>query len=480
MFSKKIMGALFTLSVSSFSFSQGLVLNQYDLRTDLNWLNQQGVIQLSTSTWPMSGNEIKRALAAANISHPTQEKVIQSVLKQLDAENDVLRASLYGATDKKPLPFTFANNDKARYQAALELNLGGENWDARLQVNGEQKPLMTDDKVNVEGSYLAGKLWNQWLIAGQIPTWWGTAHDGSLIRGDASRPVYGVTMQRDTQQAFETPWLAWIGDWQYQAFAGQLKDYHAVPDTKLIGLRVTAQPFSSLEIGGSRMLQWGGEGRPESLSSLWDAMLGSKDNGGTGKPDPSNQVAGVDFTWTLNQLTGLPVRIYGQVIGEDEAGGLPSKKMYLAGIDYASMYKNMPYQIYAEWADTRTNGKAQGLSYTHHIYKDGFYQQGYSLAHGMGGDGEMYSLGGDIRIDSINRVNGRLLYAKLNQSAHTNNHAFPDNDTVKALDITWSHYIQPNIPLKFNGWISDSDVNGRDNGLSVGVEFPLDSKAFKF
>ena len=41
--------------------AQGIVLNNEDLRTDLNWLNQQGVIQISTSTWPLSGEEIQRA-----------------------------------------------------------------------------------------------------------------------------------------------------------------------------------------------------------------------------------------------------------------------------------------------------------------------------------------------------------------------------------------------------------------------------------
>lgn len=111
--------------------------------------------------------------------------------------------------------------------------------------------------ANVEGSYLAGKLWNQWLIAGQIPTYWGPGHDGSLIRGDASRPVYGITAQRAVQNAFETKWLSWIGSWQYQAFAGQLDDYKAIPDAKLLGLRLTAQPLPYLEFGASRILQWG-------------------------------------------------------------------------------------------------------------------------------------------------------------------------------------------------------------------------------
>ena len=94
----------------------------------------------------------------------------------------------------------------------------------------------------------------------------------------------------------------------------------------------------------------GGEGRPESLSSLWDAFVGSKDNGGTGEPDPSNQIAGFDVRLNLFSLTQIPVGLYAQYVGEDEAGGLPAKKMYLAGIDYSASLKNMPYQVYAEWA----------------------------------------------------------------------------------------------------------------------------------
>ena len=69
--------------------------------------------------------------------------------------------------------------------------------------------------------------------------------------------------------------LAWIGPWQYQAFAGQLQDYDAVPDAKLIGLRVTAQPLPYLELGASRAMQWGGGDRSESLSTLWNAIKGN-------------------------------------------------------------------------------------------------------------------------------------------------------------------------------------------------------------
>lgn len=479
MFGPKALLATLALS-SSLSFAQGIVLNEQNLRTDLNWLNQQGVIQISTSTWPMSGDEIQRAVSQAKVSNNTQQKVIDAVVAHLNPNNQLLKASFFAETDQKDIPQAFGDQQKAQYQAGLELNAGNQYWDAKIRVNAEKDLQIDNDQdVNVEGSYIAAKLWNQWLIAGQIPTYWGPAHDGSLIRGDASRPVYGVTMQRAEQQAFNNQWLSWIGPWQYQAFAGQLHDYDDVPDAKLIGLRVTAQPLAYLELGASRAFQWGGENRPESFDSFWDAVIG-KDNVYGDTPNPSNQVAGFDARLNLQPLLHVPMGVYAQYAGEDEAGGLPAKKMYLAGIDYSSSYQNMPFQLYTEWADTRTNGKAQGITYNHSVYTDGFYQHGYPLAHAIGGDGQMISVGGDIRFDRINRVNARILFAKLNESNQGINYAFPEKDQLKALDLTWTHYLRSDIPLKLNGWISDSDVHGNDGGASIGIEFPLEKGLFSY
>ncbi|MDC4633134.1 capsule assembly Wzi family protein [Acinetobacter baumannii] len=485
MFLRKTLSIALLATASSAVFAQGLVLNNDDLRTDLNWLNQQGVINISTSTWPLSGDEIQRALSQAKVTHPAQQKVINSVLNALKADNNTVKVGAFAESDIKNIPQAFGDNQKSQYQGSLEFNAGGENWDAKIRVNAEKDPQIdSGHDVNVEGSYVAGKLWNQWMVAGQIPTWWGPGHDGSLIRGDASRPVYGVTMQRAVQDAFENKWLSWIGPWQYQLFAGQLDDYKAVPHAKLLGMRVTARPVPALEIGASRAIQIGGDGQPDSFKAYWNAVIG-KDNGCTenscvGEDNASNQLAGFDARLQLQTLFNIPVSVYGQYVGEDEAGGLPSKKMYLAGADYSSMINNMPYQIYAEWADTRTNGDVRGISYNHHQYTDGYYQHGFPLGHAMGGDGQMYSVGGDIRFDVMNRLSGRAMVVKVNQSNLAINKAFPKDDEIKALDLTWTHYIKPDLPLKINGWVSDSDLEGNDAGASIGVEIPLERKMFGF
>jgi hypothetical protein len=136
-------------------------------------------------------------LSQAKVSNTAQQRVINSVQNALLADNATVKVGLHAETDLTTLPQSFGDQQKSQYQLALELNAGSENWDAKLRINGEKDPLIDNGHdANVEGSYLAGKLWNQWIIAGQIPTYWGPGKDGSLIRGDASRPVYGVTLQR--------------------------------------------------------------------------------------------------------------------------------------------------------------------------------------------------------------------------------------------------------------------------------------------
>lgn len=471
---KKLLPIAILSCFSSLTFAQGLLENNANLRADLNWLNQQGVIQLSTSTWPLSSEEVKRALENAEIKTPTQQKVLNAVQKNLEFEQSTLKLGFQAQPDVKDIPQGFAENRNAEYQGFMEFNADYENWDIKLRLNTEHNQIIKNgQEFNPEGTYIAGKIWNQWLGFGQIPTWWGPGHDGSLLRGDASRPVTGFTMQRAEQKAFENKWLSWIGSWQYQLFAGQLQDYQAIPDTKLLGMRLTLQPLPYFELGMSRTMQWGGKGRSESFSTLWGAIKGNEDNF-TDRPDKSNQIAGMDFRLNLYPLLYTPVGVYGQFAGEDEAGWWPSKKFYLAGIDYSSSIRTMPYQLYAEWANTRTDIKEQGYTYTHSVYRDGFYQNGYPLAHAMGGDGEMYSIGGNIHIDPMNRIAARILQIDVNPLNQSINQAFPQKNKINAIDMTWTNTFRSDMSLKVNGWLTDSDLHGNDAGASIALEIALD------
>lgn len=474
-------GIIASLSlISTMAAAQNIQMNDMSLKSELDWLQAQGVIQISTSTWPLTANEINRALESANIRTPEQQQIIQSVRYTLNKKPKSLvttTLSAYGQTDRQQLPQTFADDKLADFGASAQAGISEDDWEFYLQVNAKDDDI-DDNDYSFEGSYAAGKYANQWLIAGQIPTWWGPGHDASLIRGDASKPVMGVTMQRDTQAAPDNQYLNWIGPWQYQLFLGQLDDYKAIPDTKLIGTRLSASPTPWLELGASRMIMWGGDGRSESFSSFVDALTGKNDNTGDSDTDPTNSLAGFDARVNLAPLTNsnLPVGVYGQYVGEDEAGGLPSKNMYLAGIDYASAINTtnlgvIPYQLYVEWTDTRSSGDIRDISYNHYIYKDGYYQYGYPLGHALGGDSESVSVGGKLWMDNQNFINAKVQHAKVNQSNGSNNRAFPESDKLTVLDVAWEHQLNPKTTISSRAWVSDSDIHSTDVGGGIGVEF---------
>lgn len=463
--------------LSTTASAQNLYMNDLRLKADLDWLNSQGVTQISTSTWPLTANEIKRGLSTANAVTPAQQQVLQSVYTILKQNpNSLVHADLgvYLQTNRQQLPQTFGDDQLAGQQISASAGFSEENLEINLQANLKNDKLIEDGSdVSFEGSYVAGSYANQWLVAGKIPAWWGPGQDGSLIRGDASLPVAGITMQRDEQSAPTSKYLSWVGPWQYQLFAGQLDDYEAIPDAKLFGARLTASPWPWLEVGASRTFMWGGDDRPQSFSSFTDAVLGTKDNGDNGATigeDPANQLGGFDARLNLAPLINVPAGIYAQYVGEDEAGGLPAKNMYLAGVDYASAAYSKPYQLYAEYADTRTNGESRGISYDHGTYTDGYYQQGYPLGHSLGGDAESISVGGKLWLDNRNFINTKLQYAKVNQADEAINQAFPTTDTLKAIDVAWEHQLQPLTKVSTRVWAVDSDARSSDIGAGVGIE----------
>jgi len=484
---KKLMTAL-TASIVTMSSvlattatAQNLYMNDLRLKADIDWLNTQGVTQISTSTWPLTANEIERGLLGAQLTTPVQQQVVQSIRTRLSQDRESLvkaTGELSIQTDRQQLPQSFGDDKLAGQQLSGSVGLSEANWEFNLQANVKNDELIDDDSdVSFEGSYLAGMAANQWLVAGKIPTWWGPGHDGSLIRGDASIPVTGFTIQRDTQTAPDYKYLNWVGPWQYQLFAGQLEDYEAIPDAKLFGARLTASPWGWLEVGASRTFMWGGEGRPDSIGSFGDAILGTKDNGGREGGDPANQLGGFDAKVQLASLINVPASVYAQYIGEDEAGGLPAKNMYLAGVDYASAVYGKPYQLYAEYTDTRTSGEVRGVSYDHGTYTDGYYQQGYPLGYALGGDTESVAVGGRLWLDGRNFIHAKLQHAKVNQSGEldsrtgeADNQAFPRTDKLTAIDVSWEHQLQPMTKVKTRVWGVDFDNGSSDIGAGIGLE----------
>jgi hypothetical protein len=91
--------------------------------------------------------------------------------------------------------------------------------------------------------------------------------------------------------------------------------------------------------------------------------------------------------------------MYGQLIGEDEAGGLPSRFIGLFGLEIWRFGGQDPasQRLYMEYADTAAafyqSSPIYNYAYEHGIYRSGYRYYGRSLGHSLDGDGRMLSLG---------------------------------------------------------------------------------------
>jgi hypothetical protein len=227
---------------------------------------------------------------------------------------------------------------------------------------------------------------------------WGPSWTGSLILDAGAEAVPAIGWRKSEAKPFESRWLAWLGPWSLDAFAGGLTAANGPQHAHLLGARMQVMPLAGLELAASRTMQWGGTGRPESFSSLTQALLGHDNtNSAAANSEPGNQLAGFDARYTLALGEQRTLSIYGQAIGEDEAGGLPSHYLASIGADTAFAVDMATVRLFVEHANTTMSGAfgtpILGGAYRHGIYVDGYTQRGEPLGHPAGGDVRLTSIG---------------------------------------------------------------------------------------
>ena len=194
-----------------------------------------------------------------------------------------------------------------------------------------------------------------------------------------------------------------MGPWSADFFVGGLSGHTEPAHPYLIGMRIELQPLPSLQLGLSRTLQWGGRGRDQSFRSLWKGLLGRDNTAENAADEPGNQLAGIDARWHWSLDQGRQMAVYGQIVGEDEAGLLPSRNMGLAGMEWAVQRGSSSWRLFVERANVIARdafgSPDPGYAYRHHVYRQGYTQDGLPLGHPAGGDTRLTSVGGMLDAD---------------------------------------------------------------------------------
>jgi len=320
---------------------------------------------------------------------------------------------------------------------SLDLSDQKNKFKYRLQIAKSAE----SEILYLDGSFMSYSP-NNWAFGyGLKERHWSPSSMNSLILSRNAKPFQSFYVQTESDQKFNSKYLNWMGKWSAEFFIGSLEKNRNIERAKIVGARFKFKPLDGLEIDLVRTAQFGGKGKSESLKTFFGLILGQNDIG-----DEANQLAGLGVSYEV--LRGkVPIKIYGQMIGEDEAGYLPSCFMYLAGFEISSTISSIPSKFSIDGLDTVISKTKNGWCGPNTAYNNGNYASGYTH--------QGKTMGASI--DTASR--------SLNISAE---HKFSKHD------LLWSiSKININVPSLGDHRLSSKSVSGYD--FSVGTKFDLAS-----
>ena len=378
------------------------------LRHEIRLLQDYGVLNSTLNSWPLNlgGMSYKK-------SNKLKHDILGRTIKKESQSGWSLVKTTVGFSDNRVTSRSFGNETRSRFKTGIERSWTNDSFVAKLSLNAFYGVKYDwkgrkDEGFALDGSYIAARLGNWSTSLGKVDRWWGPGWDGSLILSNNARPIPAISFDRRISEPFETKWLSWIGPWSFHSFIGRMEEERTIPNPYLWGIRVDFNPtlLDGLEIGLFRMMQLGGEGRPEGFSTWVDAFL-SQDNVGanTGKDpakEPGNQLAGLDIRW---RFPDIPVALYGQVVGEDEDKFLPNSLMFQYGIETWMSLSSGTARFFVEYVDLTSywwtdDPRTHNITYGHHMYNDGYRYHGRPVGHWADADSKIISLGVTIQSDA--------------------------------------------------------------------------------
>ena len=374
------------------------------LRHDVQMLADAGVIGGPVSSWPLAWGSLLEDLRATNVAElpPVLQDSIQRLnrraARDVQPHQLVVDGSLSVASDVARVR-GFQDSPRGEAEAAVTLNWSNDRF--AIQVGVQAVDAESDSQSLRADDSLLGVVIGNWSIAASTQQrWWGPGWDGSIILSNNARPIPSLVIDRLYTDAPESRWLSWLGPWDVTVMFGELESDRAIPNARFFAMRAVSRPLSSLEVGISRSAQWCGDGRPCGAEVFADLFLGNDNIGDAGigeENEPGNQMAGIDARWSFGRVTSR-WSIYGQFIGEDEAGGLPSRFLGQFGVDWSgTVARRWSTRVFAEFAGTACqfyeSSKRFNCGYNQSIYKTGYRYRGRTIGHGADNDSEVFSVG---------------------------------------------------------------------------------------
>jgi hypothetical protein len=215
-----------------------------------------------------------------------------------------------------------------------------------------------------------------------------------------ARPSKSIYLKLKNRFGYD--WLPSKANWSLEVFNGLTKGSLNGNKSMLFGIRAIFSPIETLDFELIQTSQWGGNDYNNGIASLGSALFFDSNNGSNSN---INKMAGFGISYLIPDYI-MPLRIYGQAVGEDEAGNLPSCYSYLAGLEWSNAKIKYPTTLTIEAIDTRIDFTGFGNCGPNTMYNNNTYDYtNYGKTMGETIDTEGTSLGLQIQSKISQQIN---------------------------------------------------------------------------
>jgi hypothetical protein len=342
------------------------------------------------------------------------------------------------------------NNLRTQNKSNINFNLkySEKSLSSQLSLNFDGH-----NELNFDKSYVNYGKGIVNLNIGKVDRIWSFSKKSSLILSSNSRPLEAISLNLESK--FNTNWLPSTANWSVEIINGSTKNSLNGNHSMLSGIRVIISPSEKLNFEFLQTGQWGNQNNKLYSSNISALFLG---NTNEGKNANVNKMAGIGLSYSvpLNENT---YRFYGQTIGEDEAGSLPSCLSWMAGLELTASEMKFPTILTIEAVDTRVKKSTHGNCGANTMYNNGNYDYvNYDTVLGVPIDTEGTSLGLFMRSQISQKINiGFTTKSVTLNDKNWSRHRLSSkrqSGLIHSLNASWQ---KSNI--KFNGSIHYQGIN---------------------
>jgi len=319
-------------------------------------------------------------------------------------------------------------NNKQELPENVSLRFGIDLSSAKIK---SRISLNKTNKLNFDHSFAEynGKTISYGI--GVIDRHWGFSENESLILSKNSRPLKSIYFKYKNN--FKLPYFINKFYWDFEVFNGVTEKSSSNSSSMLLGARAVINLSDKLKFELTQTSQWGGKGYNKNIRAFSDALIG---NANEGKNEDINKLAGFGLSYSFTQK--IPLKIYGQAIGEDESGSLPSCYMYIAGIEWHTLDNFYPSKIGVEYIDTRIDQTQGGncgknTAYNNNIYK--YTNYNHVLGSSIDSEGNLFSLYGKSNITNAINIEYSIKKIVINDASFSKHRLSTSRETGVSTDF---------------------------------------------